>query len=85
MKIFTLIKPANSLSTFSIKSLIFFNFFSGGIYSSVILYALQQDAGFENVFQKTSIPILGFVVLQFLYFIIIRISYIKNLKNYVYR
>jgi len=72
-------------ATIQIAILFFLPFLMAIISTGFAIYALQQDGGFEKVFQTTSLTISGFVVLQFLYFIIIRTSYIKNLKDYVYR
>jgi len=49
------------------------------------LPVLQKEGGFPNVMQSGVIIILCFLGLQLQYFIAIRFSYIKNLREYVYR
>ncbi|MBM7542381.1 ABC transporter permease [Amphibacillus cookii] len=65
--------------------LFFLPFLLAIVETGFALQVLQREGGFSNVFQSGVITILGFLGLQLLYFIVIRSSYIKNLKEYVYR
>lgn len=72
-------------ATIQMAILFFFPFLLAIIETGFALHVLQREGGYFNVFQSGVITILGFLGLQIIYFIVIRTSYIKNLKEYVYR
>ncbi|UJF33764.1 ABC transporter permease [Paenibacillus hexagrammi] len=49
------------------------------------LHILQREGGYINVVPSGVLTIIGFFLLQLLYFIMIRFGYIKNLKAFIYR
>ncbi|WP_026558826.1 ABC transporter permease [Bacillus sp. J37] len=72
-------------ATLQMAILFFLPFLLAVIDTGFALQVLHREGGFPNVLQSGIITILGFFLLQLLYFIIIRSSYIKNLKEYAYR
>ncbi|MCM3716775.1 FtsX-like permease family protein [Fictibacillus phosphorivorans] len=72
-------------ATLQTAILFFLPFLLAVIDTGFALHVLQREGGFPNVLQSGILTILGFFLLQLLYFMIIRSSYIKNLKEYAYR
>lgn len=71
-------------ATLQMAILFFLPFLLAVIDTGFALQVLHREGGYPNVFQSGIVTILGFLALQLLYFTIIRFSYIKNLKEYVY-
>ncbi|AUJ24338.1 ABC transporter permease [Virgibacillus dokdonensis] len=71
-------------ASIQMANLFFLPFLLAIVETGFALQVLQREGGFSNVFQSGVITMLGFLGLQVLYFITIRFSYIKNLKEYVY-
>lgn len=65
--------------------LFFLPFLLAVIDTGFALYVLHREGGFPHVFRSVFITIVGFLLLQIVYFIIIRSSYIKSLKEYVFQ
>ncbi|MFP9130488.1 FtsX-like permease family protein [Niallia sp. BSM11] len=72
-------------ASLQIGILFFLPFLLAVIDTAFALHVLQREGGFPKILHNGVITILGFFGLQLLYFLAIRSSYIKNLKEYVYR
>lgn len=72
-------------ATIQMALLFFMPFLLAIIETGFALHVLQREGGYFYVFQSGVATILGFLALQMIYFIVMRSSFIKNLKEYVYR
>ncbi|MED3624451.1 FtsX-like permease family protein [Neobacillus thermocopriae] len=72
-------------ATVQMAILFFLPFLLAVINTGFALQVLHREGGIPHVLQLGIVTILGFFLMQVLYFIIIRSSYIKNLKEYVFR
>jgi putative ABC transport system permease protein len=78
-------KEMVKISTIQMAILFFLPFLLAIIETGFALHVLQREGGYFNVFQSGVYTILGFLGLQLIYFMVIRNSYNKNLKEYVFR
>lgn len=72
-------------ATIQMAILFFMPFLLAIIETDFALHVLQREGGYFYVFQSGVATILGFLALLMIYVIVMSSSFIKNLKEYVYR
>ncbi|MDX8367218.1 ABC transporter permease [Cytobacillus sp. IB215665] len=70
--------------TWQLGTLFFLPFIFATIHTGFALKVLERD-GTSNVFVPSMITIMGFFILQIIYFTVIRFSYLKKLKEGVFK
>ncbi|MGM7683329.1 FtsX-like permease family protein [Cytobacillus sp. Hm23] len=73
-------REMESSATWQLGILFFFPFIVATIHAGFALKVLERD-GYNNVFVPSIITMIGFFILQTMYFLVIRSSYIKKLKD----
>ncbi len=73
-------REMKNIVTWQLGILFFFPFLVATIHTGFALKVLERDAVL-NVFMPSVMTILGFLVIQVIYFIIVRFSYIKKLSE----